>query len=46
MVEERVAAVLGGLDHVRVLLAAEGERVRAGDPVLEQELDRRGDRAG
>ena len=43
MVEERVAAVLRRLDHDRVLLAAEGERVRAGDAVLEQQLDRRGD---
>ena len=46
MVEERVAAVLGRLDHARVLVRAEREPVRAGDAGPEQRLDRLGDVAG
>ena len=46
MVEQRVAAVLGGLGHQPVLLAAEREPVRPGDPVAQQPLDGGGHLAG
>ena len=45
VVEQRVAAVLGGLDHPRVLGGAEREPVGAFDAHLPQSLDRAGDRA-
>ena len=40
MLEQRVAAVLGGLDDSLVLVSAEREPVGAADPVVQQPLDR------
>ena len=47
MLEQRVAAALGGLHHLPVVLAAQGQPVRAADPAAKEPLDRAGDlRAG
>ena len=38
MVQQRVAAVLGGFDHPPILLASERQPIGAGDPVAKQAL--------
>ena len=44
MLAQRVSALLGGLDHDPVLLGPQGQAVGAGDPALQQQLDRQRDR--